>query len=52
MLRGSEENTWTAQRNTTGKGIVSAILVRALLSALAGLHPAAARPDHGRANGG
>lgn len=32
-LRGSEEHPWTARRNTSGKGVVSAILVRALLSA-------------------
>ena len=35
-LRGSEEHSWTARRNTSGKGVVSAILVRALLSALEG----------------
>jgi hypothetical protein len=35
-LRGSEEHTWTARCNTSGKGVVSAILVRALLSALEG----------------
>jgi hypothetical protein len=33
-LRGAEEHTFTARRNTTGKGVVSAILVRALLSTL------------------
>ncbi len=35
-LRGSEEHSWTARRNTSGMGVVSAILVRALLSALEG----------------
>jgi MoxR-like ATPase len=35
-LRGSEEHSWAARRNTSGKGVVSAILVRALLSALEG----------------
>jgi MoxR-like ATPase len=35
-LRGSEEHSWTAKRNTSGRGVVSAILVRALLSALEG----------------
>ena len=35
-LRGSEEHPWTARRNTSGKGVESAILVRALLSALEG----------------
>ncbi len=35
-LRGSEEHFWTARRNTSGKGVISAILVRALLSALEG----------------
>ena len=35
-LRGSEEHPWAARRNTSGKGVVSAILVRALLSALEG----------------
>ena len=35
-LRGSEDHSWTARRNTSGKGVVSAILVRALLSALEG----------------
>jgi hypothetical protein len=35
-LHSSEENPWTARRNTSGKGVVSAILVRALLSALKG----------------
>jgi MoxR-like ATPase len=35
-LRGSEEHSWTARRNTSGKGVVSAILARALLSALEG----------------
>ena len=35
-LRGSEEPPRTAHRNTSGKGVVSAILVRALLSALEG----------------
>lgn len=33
-LRGSEELPWTAWRNASGKGVVSAILVRALISAL------------------
>jgi hypothetical protein len=33
-LRGSEEHPWTARRNTSGKGVVSAILVQALLNAL------------------
>jgi hypothetical protein len=35
-LRGSEEHSWTARRNTSGKGVVSAILVRALLRAVEG----------------
>ncbi len=35
-LRGAEEHSWTARRNASGKGVVSAILVRALLSALDG----------------
>jgi MoxR-like ATPase len=35
-LRGAEEHTWTARRNSTGKGTVSAILVRALLSTMDG----------------
>jgi hypothetical protein len=35
-LRGSEEHPWAARRNASGKGVVSAILVRALLSALDG----------------
>ena len=35
-LRGSEEHPWAARRNASGKGVVSAILVRALLSALEG----------------
>jgi hypothetical protein len=35
-LRGLQEHPWTARRNTSGKGVVSAILVRALLSALEG----------------
>jgi hypothetical protein len=29
-LLGPEEHPWTARRNTSGKGVVSAILVRAL----------------------
>ena len=33
-LRGAEEHAWTARRNASGKGVVSAILVRSLLSAL------------------
>jgi hypothetical protein len=36
MLRGLGEHSWAACRNTSGKGVVSAILVRALLSALEG----------------
>ena len=35
-LCGAEEHTWTAKRNTSGKGVASAILVRGLLSALDG----------------
>ena len=35
-LRGSEDHPWAARRNTSGKGVVSAILVRALLSTLDG----------------
>jgi len=35
-LRGAEEHPWMARRNASGKGVVSAILVRALLSALEG----------------
>jgi len=31
-LRGAEEHPWTARRNASGKGVVSAILVRALLT--------------------
>jgi len=43
-LRGSEEHPWTARRNASGKGVVSAILVRALLSALEGSVLEANRP--------
>jgi len=44
-LRGAEEHPWTAKRNLSGKGVVSAILTRALLSALSGcvLNAAASR---------
>ena len=35
-LRGSEEHPYTARCNASGKGVVSAILVRALLSTLNG----------------
>jgi MoxR-like ATPase len=35
-LRGAEEHKWTARRNTSGKGVVSAILVRALINTLDG----------------
>jgi MoxR-like ATPase len=35
-LRGGEEHPWLARRNSSGKGVVSAILVRSLLSALDG----------------
>ncbi len=35
-LRGSEGHSWTSRRNTSSMGVVSAILVRALLSALVG----------------
>jgi hypothetical protein len=35
-LHGSEEYSWMARRNTSGKGVGSAFLVRALLSALEG----------------
>lgn len=32
-LCGSEEHSWTTRRNTSGKGVVPAIMVRRLLSA-------------------
>jgi hypothetical protein len=35
-LSGAEEHAWPARRNTSGKGVVSAILVRSLLSTLEG----------------
>jgi hypothetical protein len=35
-LSGAEEHAWTARRNTSGKGAVSAILVRSLLCTLEG----------------
>jgi hypothetical protein len=35
-LCGAEEHPWPAKRNLSGKGVVSAILNRALLSALEG----------------
>jgi hypothetical protein len=35
-LCGAEEHTWVARRNESGKGVVSAILVRAILSSLEG----------------
>jgi len=45
-LRGAEEHPWPTRRNAGGKGIVSAILVRSLLSVLSGgvLEAWAARP--------
>jgi MoxR-like ATPase len=35
-LSGAEEHAWTARRNTSGKGVISAILVRSLLCTLEG----------------
>jgi len=35
-LRGSEEHPWPARRNPSGKGVVSAILIRSLLTVLNG----------------
>jgi len=35
-LRGAEEHEFTAKRNTTGRAVISAILVRALLACLEG----------------